>query len=118
MIARHEAVALMPDGMDPADAGPLLCAGITTFKALQHSRTVPGELVAVHGIGGLGHLVIQFAAKLGYRVVGVGRGPENATLAKKLRADAYILLSCLSSPNLNPRCHPDRRAFCGAKDLN
>ena len=90
MIARHEAVALMPDGMDPADAGPLLCAGITTFNALRHSGAVPGDLVAVQGIGGLGHLGIQFAAKFGYRVVGVGRGPENATLAKKLGAAAYI----------------------------
>jgi D-arabinose 1-dehydrogenase-like Zn-dependent alcohol dehydrogenase len=90
MIARHEAVALMPDGMDPVDAGPLLCAGITTFNALRHSGAVPGDLVAVQGIGGLGHLGIQFAAKFGYRVVGMGRGPENATLAKKSGAAAYI----------------------------
>jgi D-arabinose 1-dehydrogenase-like Zn-dependent alcohol dehydrogenase len=90
MIARHEAVALMPDGMDPVDAGPLLCAGITTFNALRHSGAVPGDLVAVQGIGGLGHLGMQFAAKFGYRVVGVGRGPENAALAKKLGASVYI----------------------------
>ena len=72
MIARHEAVALMPDGMDPADAGPLLCAGITTFNALRHSGAVPGDLVAVQGIGGLGHLGIQFAAEI--RVSRGGRG--------------------------------------------
>jgi D-arabinose 1-dehydrogenase-like Zn-dependent alcohol dehydrogenase len=90
MLARHEAVALMPEGFDPAEAGPLLCAGITTFNALRHSGAKPGDLVAVLGVGGLGHLGIQFAAKSGYRVVGIGRGPENAALAKKLGAFAYI----------------------------
>jgi D-arabinose 1-dehydrogenase-like Zn-dependent alcohol dehydrogenase len=90
MIARHEAVALMPDGLDAAEAGPLLCAGITTFNSLRHSGARFGDLVAVLGIGGLGHLGIQFAAKAGYRTVGVGRGPENAALAKKLGASAYI----------------------------
>jgi D-arabinose 1-dehydrogenase-like Zn-dependent alcohol dehydrogenase len=90
MLARHEAVALMPEGFDPAEAGPLLCAGITTFNALRHSGARPGDLVGVLGIGGLGHLGIQFAAKSGYRVVGIGRGPENGVLAKKLGAFAYI----------------------------
>jgi len=90
MITRREAVALMPDSLDAAEAGPLLCAGITTFNALRHSGAGPGELVAVLGIGGLGHLGIQFAAKSGYRTVGIGRGPENAALAKKLGAVAYI----------------------------
>jgi D-arabinose 1-dehydrogenase-like Zn-dependent alcohol dehydrogenase len=90
MLARHEAVALMPVGLDAAEAGPLMCAGITTFNALRNSGARVGDLVAVQGIGGLGHLGIQFAAKAGYRVVGVGRGPENAALAKKLGAFAYI----------------------------
>jgi D-arabinose 1-dehydrogenase-like Zn-dependent alcohol dehydrogenase len=90
MIARHEAVALMPDGLDAAEAGPLLCAGITTFNSLRHSGARFGDLVGVLGIGGLGHLGIQFAAKAGYRTVGIGRGPENAALAKKLGASAYI----------------------------
>lgn len=90
MIARQEALALLPEGLDAADAGPLLCAGITTFNALRHSGAGPGELVAVQGIGGLGHLGIQYAAKFGYRVVGIGRGPENAELAKRLGAVAYI----------------------------
>ena len=89
-IARHEAVALMPDGLDAAEAGPLLCAGITTFNSLRHSGAKVGDLVGVLGIGGLGHLGIQFAAKAGYRTVGIGRGPENAGLAKKLGATAYI----------------------------
>jgi len=90
LIARHEAVALLPDGLDAANAGSLLCAGVTTFNSLRHSGAGPGDLVAVQGIGGLGHLGIQFAAKFGYRVAAVGRGPENAALAKKLGAAAYI----------------------------
>lgn len=90
MIARHEAVARMPESMNAVEAGPLLCAGITTFNALRHSGAGPGDLVAVQGIGGLGHLGIQFAAKFGYRVVGIGRGPENGMLAKKLGAALYI----------------------------
>jgi len=90
MIARHEAVALLPDGMEWAEAGPLLCAGITTFNALRNSGARAGDLAAVQGIGGLGHLGIQYAAKSGYRVVGIGRGPENAALAIKLGAFAYI----------------------------
>ncbi len=90
MIARHEAVARMPEALDAAEAGPLLCAGITTFNALRNSGVGPGDLVAVQGIGGLGHLGIQFGAKFGYRVVGIGRGPENEVLAKKLGAAKYI----------------------------
>ncbi|HTP69197.1 MAG TPA: alcohol dehydrogenase [Dongiaceae bacterium] len=90
MIARHEAVARMPEGFDAAEAGPLLCAGITTFNALRNSGARVGDVVAVQGIGGLGHLGIQFAAKAGYHVVGIGRGPENGALAKKLGAADYI----------------------------
>lgn len=90
VIARHEAVALLPDGLDFAEAGPLLCAGVTTFNSLRHAGAKPGDLVGVLGVGGLGHLGIQFAAKSGYRVVGIGRGPENAALAKKLGAFQYI----------------------------
>ena len=90
MIARHEAVARMPESLSAAEAGPLLCAGITTFNALRNSGAGPGDLVAVQGIGGLGHLGVQYAAKFGYRTVGIGRGPENGTLAKKLGAVAYI----------------------------
>jgi D-arabinose 1-dehydrogenase-like Zn-dependent alcohol dehydrogenase len=90
VTARHEAVASVPDGLDFAEAGPLLCAGITTFNSLRYSGAKPGDLVGVLGVGGLGHLGIQFAAKSGYRVVGIGRGPENGTLAKKLGAFEYI----------------------------
>jgi len=90
MVAPVEALAHMPESLDAAEAAPLMCAGITTFNAIRHSGALPSDLVAVQGIGGLGHLGIQFAAKFGYRVAAIGRGPENATLAKKLGADVYI----------------------------
>jgi len=90
MVAPVEALALMPESLDAAEAGPLMCAGVTTFNALRHSGALPSDLVAVQGIGGLGHLGIQFANKFGYRVAAVGRGPENAALAKKLGAHVYI----------------------------
>jgi D-arabinose 1-dehydrogenase-like Zn-dependent alcohol dehydrogenase len=90
MVAPVEAVAQMPESLDVAEAAPLMCAGITTFNALRHSGAVPSDLVAIQGIGGLGHLGIQFAQKFGYRVAAIGRGPENAPLAKKLGASVYI----------------------------
>jgi D-arabinose 1-dehydrogenase-like Zn-dependent alcohol dehydrogenase len=90
MIAPVEALASMPSDLAPEEAAPLLCAGITTFNALRHSGAVPGDLVAVQGVGGLGHLGIQFADKFGYTVVAIGRGPENAQLAKKLGASRYL----------------------------
>ena len=90
MIAPVEALARMPDSLDPADAAPLMCAGITTFNALRHSGAMPGDLVAVQGVGGLGHLGIQFAKKSGYHVAAIGRGTQNAAVAKKLGADVYI----------------------------
>ncbi len=90
MIAPVEALVAIPDGLKDVDAAPLLCAGITTYNALRHSGAMPGDLVAVQGIGGLGHLGIQFASKFGYDVVAIGRGPENAELAKKLGAHVYL----------------------------
>src|SRR5499433_282916 len=90
MIAPVEAVARMPESLDPVEAAPLLCAGITTFNALRHSGALPSDLIAVQGIGGLGHLAIQFAQKFGYQVAAVGRGPDTAGLARKLGANVYI----------------------------
>jgi len=90
MVAPVEALAAIPDSLSDVEAAPLLCAGITTFNALRHSRALPGDLVAVQGVGGLGHLGIQFANKFGYRVAAIGRGPENAALATKLGASVYI----------------------------
>ncbi len=90
MLAPVEALATMPEGLGDTEAAPLLCAGITTFNALRHSGAMPGDLVAVQGIGGLGHLASQFGNKFGYKVAAIGRGSENATLAKKLGASVYI----------------------------
>jgi len=90
MVAPVEALVAIPDGLSDTEAAPLLDAGITTFAALRRSGALPGDLVAVQGIGGLGHLGIQFANKFGYRVAAVGRGSENAALAKKLGAHVYI----------------------------
>lgn len=90
MLAPVEALAAVPQSLKAVEAAPLLCAGITTFDALRHSGAVPGDLVAVLGIGGLGHLGIQFASKFGYKVAAVARGAENASLAKKLGANVFI----------------------------
>src|SRR6202041_4116314 len=90
MVAPIEALVPIPDTLSDTEAAPLLCAGITTFNALRHSGAMPGDLVAIQGIGGLGHLGIQFANKLGYKVAAIGRGSENAALAKKLGSHVYI----------------------------
>ena len=90
MVAPVEALVALPESLDAIEAAPLLCAGITTFNALRHSGALPGQLVAVQGIGGLGHLGIQFANKFGYKVAAIGRGSGNAALAKKLGASVYI----------------------------
>jgi D-arabinose 1-dehydrogenase-like Zn-dependent alcohol dehydrogenase len=90
MVAPEEALVPIPDSLKDTDAGPLLCAGITTYNALRHSGALPGDLVAVQGIGGLGHLGIQFANKFGYDVAAIGRGSENEMLAKKLGANIYV----------------------------
>ncbi len=90
MVAPADALAVMPDGISMEEAAPLLCAGITTFNALRHSGALPGDLVAIQGVGGLGHLGIQFANKFGYKVAAVSRGAGNAALAKKLGAHHYI----------------------------
>jgi D-arabinose 1-dehydrogenase-like Zn-dependent alcohol dehydrogenase len=90
MLAPMEALVAIPESLSDVEAAPLLCAGITTYNALRHSGALPGDLVAVQGIGGLGHLGIQFANKFGYKVAAIGRGSENATLAKRLGASVYI----------------------------
>jgi D-arabinose 1-dehydrogenase-like Zn-dependent alcohol dehydrogenase len=90
MLAPLEALTAMPEGLSDVEAAPLLCAGITTFNALRHSGAMPSDLVVVLGIGGLGHLGIQFASKFGYKVAAIGRGAENGALAKKLGASVYI----------------------------
>lgn len=90
MVAPVEGLVAIPDNLSDIEAAPLLCAGITTYNALRHSGAMPGDLVAVLGVGGLGHLGIQFAHKFGYKVAAIGRGSENAAVAKKLGASVYI----------------------------
>ena len=90
MLAPVEALAALPNTLSDAEAGPMLCAGVTTFNALRHSGASPGDLVAVQGVGGLGHLGIQFANKFGFKVAAIGRGSENAALARRLGASVYI----------------------------
>jgi D-arabinose 1-dehydrogenase-like Zn-dependent alcohol dehydrogenase len=90
MVAPAEALVAIPETLSAVEAAPLLCAGITTYNALRHSGALPGDVVAVQGIGGLGHLGVQFANKFGYKVAAIGRGPGNAALAKKLGAALYI----------------------------
>jgi D-arabinose 1-dehydrogenase-like Zn-dependent alcohol dehydrogenase len=90
MVAPVTALATIPESLDSTEAAPLLCAGITTYNSLRHAGALPGDLVAVEGIGGLGHLGIQYAHKFGYRVAAIGRGPANASLAEKLGAHLYI----------------------------
>ena len=90
MIARASALAHIPDDLDAIELAPLLCAGVTTFNALRHSGAGPGDLVAVHGVGGLGHLGIQYAARQGFRTVAVNRGRDKEGLARELGASDYI----------------------------
>lgn len=88
--ARASGLARIPDGLTSLDAAPLLCAGLTTFTALRQIHARPGELVAVQGIGGLGHLAVQHAKKLGFRVAAIARGTGKAALAEQLGADVYL----------------------------
>ncbi|WP_027818782.1 alcohol dehydrogenase [Paraburkholderia bannensis] len=90
MVAPQEALARMPDDLSDVDAAPLLCAGITTFNALRHSGARAGDVAAILGIGGLGHLGVQFARKMGFVTVAIARGQDKAPLAKQLGAHHYI----------------------------
>jgi D-arabinose 1-dehydrogenase-like Zn-dependent alcohol dehydrogenase len=90
MIAPAGVLALLPEALSAVDAGPLMCAGITTYNSLRNSGARPGDLVAVLGIGGLGHLGIQFAAKMGFKTVAIARGKDKEPLARKLGAQHYI----------------------------
>src|SRR5436309_13906153 len=90
MIAPASAVALMPADLPPTEAAPLMCAGLTTVNALRNSGARPGDIVAVLGLGGLGHLGVQYAAKMGFHTVGIARGKDKEPLARQLGASAYI----------------------------
>jgi alcohol dehydrogenase len=90
MIAPASALAAVPETLAAADAAPLMCAGVTTFNCLRNSGAKPGELVAILGLGGLGHLAVQYAAKMGFRTVGIARGQDKEEFARKLGAADYI----------------------------
>ncbi|MGB5192499.1 MAG: alcohol dehydrogenase [Polyangiales bacterium] len=90
MVCPWHAAARIPDGLDAADAAPLLCAGITTFNALRNSGAKPGDVVAVQGVGGLGHLALQYARRMGFHTVALSRGKDKEELARKLGAHTYI----------------------------
>jgi alcohol dehydrogenase/propanol-preferring alcohol dehydrogenase len=90
VVVRASALASMPEGLSPAEAAPLLCAGITTFNALRQSSARGGDRVAILGVGGLGHLGVQFARRLGFETVAIARGSEKESLARKLGAHHYI----------------------------
>jgi alcohol dehydrogenase, propanol-preferring len=90
VYARATGLVRVPETMDPIDAAPLLCAGLTTFNALRHADAPPGAVVAIQGIGGLGHIGLQQAKQLGYRTVAIARGTDKAELARSLGADDYI----------------------------
>jgi D-arabinose 1-dehydrogenase-like Zn-dependent alcohol dehydrogenase len=90
MIAPANALALIPNGLSAVDAGPLMCAGVTTFNPLRNSGARPGDLVAILGIGGLGHLGVQFAVKMGFKAVAIARGMDKEPLVRKLGAAHYI----------------------------
>jgi D-arabinose 1-dehydrogenase-like Zn-dependent alcohol dehydrogenase len=90
MVAPAAALAVVPEGLTAADGAPLMCAGVTTFNALRNSGAKPGDLVAVLGIGGLGHLGVQYAAKMGFRTAAVARGTDKESLARQLGATYYV----------------------------
>ncbi|GAC1522235.1 MAG: hypothetical protein NVS3B10_22630 [Polyangiales bacterium] len=89
-VGPHVAAARIPDKIDAADAGPLMCAGVTTYNALRNSGARPGDTVAVQGIGGLGHLGIQYAARMGFRTVALSSGSDKEDLARQLGAHEYV----------------------------
>lgn len=89
-VVPAESLARIPEGLDAVDAGPLLCAGVTTYNALRNSGARPGDTVAVQGIGGLGHLALQYAAKMGFRTIAVSSGPDKEELARQLGAHEYV----------------------------
>ena len=90
MVAHSSALALLPEELSAIEAGPLVCAGVTTFNSLRNSGARPNDVVAVLGLGGLGHLGVQFAAKMGFKTVAIARGSDKEPLARQLGAHHYI----------------------------
>jgi D-arabinose 1-dehydrogenase-like Zn-dependent alcohol dehydrogenase len=90
MLAPAIGVAAVPDDLDPTEAAPLMCAGITTYNALRNSGARAGDVVAVQGLGGLGHLGVQYAAQMGFKTIGIARGQDKEALARQLGAHHYV----------------------------
>src|SRR5947207_5453567 len=90
MIAPVQGLARIPDALSFAEAAPLLCAGVTTYNSLRHTGAMPGDVVAVHGIGGLGHLGVQFARQFGFHTIAISRGKDKEALALRLGAHRYL----------------------------
>jgi D-arabinose 1-dehydrogenase-like Zn-dependent alcohol dehydrogenase len=90
MIARAETLAAVPDELSAEEAAPLMCAGVTTFNCLRNTGARAGDVVAIHGLGGLGHLGVQFAAKMGFKTIAIARGQDKEELARELGASHYI----------------------------
>ena len=101
----------IPEGLSDVEAAPLLCAGITTYNALRHSGAMPGDLVAVQGIGGLGHLGVQFANKFGYNVAAIGRGPGKRGAGKETGSDTYTSTAKRRMPRRSCRNWAAHRSF-------
>jgi alcohol dehydrogenase, propanol-preferring len=97
VVAPQAAIARIPEKLSAIDAGPLLCAGVTTYNSLRNSGARPGDTVAVQGIGGLGHLALQYAAKMGFRTVAISRGADKEELARQLGAHDYIDTQVISA---------------------
>jgi 2-desacetyl-2-hydroxyethyl bacteriochlorophyllide A dehydrogenase len=125
VVVPAEAVAAMPDDLPADEAAPLLCAGITVFNSLRNSGARAGDLVAVQGIGGLGHLGIQYARQMGFRTIAIGRGGDKEPLAKKLGAHRYIdsaasepaaALQALGGANVILATAPDSKAISALVD--
>ena len=119
MIAPSEAIALVPEELSAVEAAPLMCAGITTFNCLRNSGARAGDVVAVLGLGGLGHLGVQFAAKMGFRTIGIARGTDKEPLARKLGAHHYIDSQSQRgriAPGSNGRCAAGWRRRSGRRD--
>ena len=101
VIAPATALAAIPDGLSAVDAAPLMCAGITTFNALRNSGARPGDTVAILGIGGLGHLAVQFAVKMGFKTVAIARGSDKEAAGQEARRAAFTSITRPMTPRPN-----------------
>src|SRR5262249_14109115 len=90
LTSPSESIAFVPEKLDAAGGAPIMCAGITSYNALRHSGAMPGDIVAIQGIGGVGHMAVQYASKMGYRTIAISKGSEKQNLSYELGAEMYI----------------------------